>query len=62
MNAACGPYIAAWQTSPPTAASTISAVDFVSSSGKKANTQIAAAAAPARYTGRRPTRSDRWPK
>jgi hypothetical protein len=34
----------------------------VSSKGKNTNAQNAAAAAPAAYTGRRPTRSDRAPK
>ena len=48
MKAACGPYIAEWQTSPPTAASMISTVDLESSSAKKAKIHSAAATAPAR--------------
>jgi hypothetical protein len=48
MNAAWGPYMAAWNSSPPTAATTMRMVDFVSSSRKKTNTQTAAPTAPAR--------------
>jgi hypothetical protein len=48
MNAACGPYMAAWNSSPPTAATTMRKADLVSSSGKKTNTQTAAPSAPAR--------------
>ncbi len=40
--------MAAWHSSPPTAATMMGKVALVSSSGKKANTQTAAPNAPAR--------------
>ena len=61
-NAACGPYIAEWTTSPTVIAAHKPAVVRVSTSQKNGNAKSASAAAPARYTGRRPTRSESAPK
>jgi len=48
MNAACGPYIAAWNTSPPTTASVVSAKLRVSTSAMNTNAQTPTPDAPTR--------------
>lgn len=61
-NAACGPYMAPWITRPMTTAITMSAGRLLSSRTKKTKAQSIPSSAPAAYTGRRPTRSERAPK
>ncbi|ARX88061.1 hypothetical protein SMD44_07548 [Streptomyces alboflavus] len=62
MNAACGPYMAPWNSSPTVTAAVITVNDSESTRPKNAKAHRAMPTDPMSVTGRRPIRSESAPQ